>query len=103
LWVALGLPGEKIVRQSCGRANQVIICCYGGRTAEMWWEKIKDSTTEFNDLQVINFTKKDTSELGKQVNRSMKVQANIQDGDVMIIVDGSIVSVTPVKWKNTDH
>lgn len=103
LSVTLGLPGEKIVRQSCGRANEVIVYCYGGRTAEMWWEKIKDNTTRFDNLQVINFTKKDTSELGKQAGRLMKLQVNIQDGDVMVSVDDSIVNVTPVTWKNTDH
>jgi len=103
LWVALGLPGEKIVRQSCGKANEVIIYCYGGSPAELWWEKIKNSTTRFDNLQVINFSKKDTSELGKQANRLMKLQVNIQDGDVMVSVDGSIVYLTPVKWKNADH
>jgi hypothetical protein len=30
----------------------------------------------------------------------MKLQVNIQDGDVMVSVDGSIVYVTPVKWKS---
>ena len=74
LWVALGLPGEKIIRQSCGKANEVIVYCYGGRTAEMWWEKIKNSTTRFNNLQIINFSKKDTSELEKHVSRLMKLQ-----------------------------
>jgi uncharacterized protein YaeQ len=103
LWVALGLPGAKIVRQSCGKADEVIIYCYGGRTAEIWWEKIKNSTTRFDNLQVVNFSEKDTSELGKQVSRSMRLQVNIQDGDVMVSVDGSIVYVTPVKWKNADH
>jgi uncharacterized protein YaeQ len=103
LWVALGLPREKIVRQSCGKANKVIVYCYGGRTAEMWWEKIKNSTTRFEGLQVVNFSENDTSELEKLANRSMKLQVNIQDGDVMVSVDGSIVYVTPVKWKNADH
>ena len=103
LWVALGLPGAKIVRQSCGKADEVIIYCYGGRTAEIWWEKIKNSTTRFDNLQVVNFSEKDTRELGKQVNRSMRLQVNIQDGDVMVSVDGSIVYVTQVKWKNADH
>ena len=97
LWVALGLPGEKIMRQSCGKSNKVIIYCYGGRTAEMWWEKIKNSTTRFQNLQVVNFSEEDTHTLGEQVNRSMKMQVNIQDGDVMVSVDGSIVYVTPVK------
>jgi uncharacterized protein YaeQ len=103
LWVTLGLPGEKIIRQSCGKANEVIVYCYGGRTAETWWEKVKNSTTRFDNLQIINFSETDTNELGKQVSRSMKLQVNIQDGDVMVSVDGSIVYVTPVKWKNSNH
>jgi uncharacterized protein YaeQ len=103
LWVALGLPSEKIVRQSCGKANEVIVYCYGGRTAEMWWEKIKNSTTRFDNLQVTNFSKKDTTELGKMASRLMKLQVNIQDGDVMVNVDDNIVYVTPVKWKDAGH
>ena len=69
LWVALGLPSDKVVRQSCGKADEVIVYCYGGRTAEIWWEKIKNSTTRFNNLQVINFSETDTSELAKQASR----------------------------------
>ena len=103
LWVVLGLPGEKNIRQSCGKANEVIVYSYGGSTAEMWWERIKDSTTRFNNLQVINLSKKDTSELGKQASRLMKLQINIQDGDVMVSVDDNIVNVSPVILKNADH
>ena len=103
LWLALGLPGEKIVRQSCGKSNEVIIYCYGGKTAAIWWEKIKNKTTRFGNLQVINISENDTRELGKLASRSMKLQVNIQDGDVMASVDSSIVYVTPVKWKNADH
>jgi uncharacterized protein YaeQ len=102
LWVALGLPSEKVVRQSCGKASKVIVYCYGGRTADLWWEKIKNSTTRFDNLQVINFSEKDTSDLAKLASRSMKLQVNIQDGEVMVSVDDSIVYVTPVKWKNGD-
>ena len=103
LWVALGLPSEKVVRQSCGKSGKVIVYCYGGRTAEMWWEKIKNSTTRFNNLQVINFSEQDTSALEKLASRSMKLQVNIQDGEVMVSVDDSIVYVTPDKWKNGDQ
>jgi uncharacterized protein YaeQ len=102
LWVALGLPSEKIVRQSCGKASSVIVYSYGGRTAEMWWDKIKNSTTRFDNLRVINFSEKNTSDLGKLASRSMKLQVNIQDGDVMVSVDDSIAYVTPIKWKYPD-
>jgi uncharacterized protein YaeQ len=99
LWVALGLPSEKIVRQSSGKAEQVIVYSYGGRTADMWWDKIKNSTTRFENLQVINFSEEDTSAMAELANRSMRIQVNIQDGDVMVSVDESIIYVTPVKWK----
>ncbi len=100
LWVALGLPSEKVVRQSCGKANKVVIYPYGGRTADMWWDKIKNSTTRFDNLHVVNLSENDTSALAKMANRAMKLQINIQEGDVMVSVDDSIVYVTPVEWKS---
>ena len=98
LWVALGQPSEKVVRQSCGKADQVIIYSYGGRTAEMWWDKIKNSTTRFDNLRVLNFSETDTAALEKLASRAMKLQVNIQDGEVMVSVDDEIAYVTPVKW-----
>lgn len=102
LWVALGLPSEKVVRQSCSKARKVIIYSYGGRTADMWWEKIKNSTTRFGNLQVVNFSEEDTSALARLASRTMRLQVNIQDGDVMVSVDESMIYVTPVEWKNAD-
>ena len=100
VWVALGLPSEKVMRQSCGKADKVIVYPYGGKTAEMWWDKIKNSTTRFDNLQVINFSETDTGALAKLASRAMKLQINIHDGDVMVSVDDSVVYVTPVKWKS---
>jgi uncharacterized protein YaeQ len=100
VWVALGLPSEKVLRQSSSKAVKVIVYPYGGRTAEVWWDKIKNTATRFENLQVINFSASDTDELAKLVSRAMKIQVNIQDGEVMVSVGDSIVYVTPLKWKN---
>ena len=99
VWVALGLPSEKVIRQSCGKAKKVIVYPYGGRTAEMWWDKIKNSTNRFDNLQVTNLSETDTSELAKLASRAMKLHVNIQDEEVMVSVGESIVYVTPVPWK----
>jgi uncharacterized protein YaeQ len=64
---------------------------------------MKKSITRFDNLQVINFSKKDTSKLGKKARRLMKLQVNIQDSNVMVSVDDSIVNVAPVKWKSADR
>jgi uncharacterized protein YaeQ len=99
VWVALGLPSEKVMRQSCSKATKVIVYPYGGRTAEVWWDKVKNSTARFANLQVINFSSADSAALAKLAKRAMKLQVNIQDGEVMVSVDESVVYVTPDKWK----
>lgn len=99
LWVALGLPSEKVMRQSSSKAAKVIIYPYGGRIAEVWWDKVKNGTTRFDNLQVVNFSETDMAALEKLANRAMKLQVNIQDGDVMVSVDESVVYVTPDIWK----
>lgn len=99
LWIALGLPSEKIVRQSCGKAQAVVIYCYSGNPAEMWWEKVKNSTTRFDNLSVVNLPDTQAKALAELAGRSMKMQVNIQDAEVMVSVDDAIVYVTPDKWK----
>lgn len=88
-----------MLRQSCSKADRVIVSPYGGRVAEMWWDKIKGSTNRFGNLEVTSFSEADTRALAKLANRAMKIQVNIQDGDVMVSADESIVYVTPMKWK----
>lgn len=99
LWVVLGLPSEKVMRQSCSKADKVIVYPYGGRVAELWWDKAKNSTSRFDNLQVINFSETDTAALAKLANRAMKLQVHIQDGDVMVSVDESVVYITLIPWK----
>lgn len=101
VWVALGLPSEKVMRQSCGKAATVVVYPYGGRTAEVWWDKVKNSTARFANLKVVSFSETDTAALARLASRAMKLQVNIQDGDVMVSVDESVVYVTPDTWKGT--
>lgn len=99
VWVALGLPSEKVLRQSCSKSAKVIVYPYGGKPAEVWWDKIKGTTTRFNNLSVINLPEAETHALAKLANRAMKLQVNIQDGDIMVSLDDAIVYVTPTPWK----
>jgi uncharacterized protein YaeQ len=48
----------------------------------------------------MNFSQEETRDLGELANRSMKVQVNIQDGEVMVGVDDNIVYVTLIEWEN---
>ncbi|NVO25620.1 YaeQ family protein [Donghicola mangrovi] len=99
VWVALGLPSEKVLRQSCSKATKVVVYPYGGKPAEVWWDKIKGSTTRFDNLSVVNLAEEETAALAKLANRAMKLQVNIQDAEVMVSLGEDIVYVNPIIWK----
>ncbi len=99
LWIALGLPSEKLIRQSCSKSAKVVVYPYGGRAADIWWDKVKGSTTRFDNLEVTAFSEAEVSALAAMATRAMKMQVNIQDGEVMVSVDENISYVTPTRWK----
>ena len=99
LWIALGLPSEKLIRQSCGKAKDVVVYSYGGKSAEVWWDKIQNGTTRFKNLSVMNVSETNCVELASLAGRTMQVQVNIQDGDVMVSVGNTTLYVTLTRWK----
>jgi len=99
LWIDLGQPDERRIRKACGRAQQVVILSYGGRTAEIWWQQIKDNLYRFENLQVINIRPEQTRQLEALAQRSMRLQCTI-DSDHIWISDGQqTAEITPERWK----
>ncbi|HWS25207.1 MAG TPA: YaeQ family protein, partial [Xanthomonadales bacterium] len=38
-WIYLGQPEEARIRKACGRAREVVVIGYSGRSFSLWWEK----------------------------------------------------------------
>ena len=95
LWIDVGLPDENRVRKACGKAGQVIVYCYGGRSAQVWWERNAAKLSRFKNLQIISFSAKSTSELANLSQRSMDLHCSIQDGQVCIGDDSHSFNIVP--------
>ena len=78
----------------------MVVYPYGGRTAEVWWDKIKNSTTRFDNLEVVNLPEADTKALADLANRAMKLQVMIQDGEVTVNLEEALVTLTLDRWKS---
>jgi uncharacterized protein YaeQ len=84
LWIDVGIPDEKLIRKACGRANQVIVYCYGGRVADMWFAQNSAQFERQKNLTIINLPPESTKELAKLAQRKMDLQCTIQDGQVWL-------------------
>ena len=99
LWVELGQPDEKRIRQACARAQQVIIYTYQPRSAPLWWQQIEKKLARFENLAVYNLADDLASQLGALASRNMQLQCTIQDGDIWINGNEQNLAVVLEKWK----
>jgi uncharacterized protein YaeQ len=100
LWIDVGIPDEKLIRKACGRAKQVVVYCYGGRVAEMWFAQNQTQFERQKNLTVINLPPESTRELAKLAQRNMNLQCTIQDGQVWLSDGDASVQVERVMLKS---
>ncbi|TVP56954.1 MAG: YaeQ family protein [Halomonadaceae bacterium] len=85
LWIELGLPDDDRLRKACARAEQVILYVYGDdRAVQPWWGKVVGKLRRFDNLQVIVLPYPQTQALAELASRSMHLQCNIQEGQIML-------------------
>lgn len=83
LWIMVGLPDEKLIKKACGRSPKVIIYSYGGSAAELWCASLLKSR-KFTNVSIVNIAQDKSMALAAMAERSMKLQATIQDGVVWL-------------------
>lgn len=95
LWIDVGLPDERRVRKACNRATQVVLYLYGGRNAELWWQRNVDKLRRFDNLSVIEIPEVASNALADLVQRSMQLQCTVQDGELWLNCGDRTIGVTP--------
>ncbi|MGI9133535.1 MAG: YaeQ family protein [Rhodoferax sp.] len=98
LWIEVGQPEEKPLAKACQKADQVVVYCFG-HAAEVWWKGIASKLTRLERLQVWRIRSDDAQTLARLAQRSMQLQATVQEG-ALLIGDGTHqVSLEPARWK----
>ena len=95
-WIDLGQPDESRIRKACGRARQVVVVTYGGRTADMWWDKQSAALSRLDNLTVIDIAPESVEALAAMIERSMRLNVLIQDGEFQLMGDAGTVMLRTV-------
>lgn len=83
LWIDLGEPDERRLRQACGRAKQVWLYTYG-RGSDVWWQSMENKITRLKNLRVLRIASTTLAELTKLHQRNMQLQATVQDNQLWV-------------------
>ena len=94
-WIELGQPDEQRIRKACGRARQVVVVNYSGRSADIWWDKIGAGLARSKNLTVIDIPAEAVQALAALAGRNMQLQCLVQDGHAQLIGDNATVMIEP--------
>lgn len=95
LWVEFGQADEKWLRKASGRAKQVQLFTYGGRSVPIWWKQNQQALERYQNLQVINIAEESVAEMAKLVGRNMSLQVSISEGQIWLSDTDSSVMIEP--------
>lgn len=102
LWVEFGQSDEKWLRKAAGRAKQVQLFCYGGRSVPVWWKQNEQALQRYQNLSVLEINEASVTDMAKLVNRTMQLQCNISDGQIWLSDAEHSVLIEPLWLKKAD-
>lgn len=98
LWIEVGQPEDKPLAKACSQADAVIVYPFGP-AAEVWWKGIAPKLARLERLQVWRLPAGQAQALTQLAERSMPLQALIQDGTLTLSSPQGSVLLEPVRWK----
>lgn len=101
VWIEVGLPDERTVLKACGRARRVVVMAYG-HSVDLWWKGIAGGLARARNLEVLRVAGDESRALAALAQRSMDLQATIQDGLIWFSSPDAMVEVHPQSLMGRD-
>jgi uncharacterized protein YaeQ len=98
LWIEVGQPDETAITKACRKADEVVLYAFH-HAAEVWWKGIENKLHKLHKLQVWRIPTEASQQLEKLAQRSMQLQATIQEGSLMLGDEKRHIDIEPVRWK----
>ena len=98
LWVEVGQPEDKPLNKACQKADAVMVYCFN-HAAEVWWRGIENKLSRMDKLQVWRVPTEASQALAKLAERSMQLQATVQEGALTLSNAKDSVHLEVVRWK----
>jgi uncharacterized protein YaeQ len=98
LWIEVGQPEERPLVKACSQADAVIVIAFHA-AADIWWRGIATKLTRLDKLQVWRLPSDAVQSLTSLAERSMQLQATLQDGALTLSSALGSVHLEPERWK----
>jgi uncharacterized protein YaeQ len=98
LWIEVGQPEDKPLAKACSKADAVVLYAFGS-AADVWWRGIGSKLARLEKLQVWRLPSEAAPALAAMAERSMQLQATVQEGALTLSSALGSVHIEPIRWK----
>ena len=98
LWIEVGQPEDKPLLKACSKADQVALYAFAS-SADIWWKAMETKLSRAQNLAVWRVPAVAAQALAPLAQRSMQLQATIQEGVLMLGDGAANVDIEPIRWK----
>ena len=98
LWIEVGQPEDKPLTKASSKSDAVLVYPFN-HASEIWWKGIENKVSRLEKVQVWRIPTEASQELATLAERSMQLQATIQEGALTMSSKLGSVVVEPVRWK----
>ncbi len=98
-WIDLGHPDERRLLQAAGKADHVVVLCYGGQASQVWWDGVREAARRMRKLTVLAISPAQAQALAGLARRTMSLHVSIQEGTALLAGAEDSVSVDIAVWR----
>lgn len=98
LWIEVGQPEDKPLLKACNKAEDVVVYAFS-HAAEVWWKGLEGKLTRAKNLQVWRIPSDTSQQLTRMAERSMQLQATIQEGVLTLDNMQNSVVIECLSWR----
>ena len=97
LWMEVGQPEDKPLSKACNKADAVVLYAFG-QAADIWWRGIESKLSRPQNLSVFRIPTEAAQSLAALAQRSMQLQATVQEGVLTLGDSAHSVDIECKAW-----
>jgi uncharacterized protein YaeQ len=97
LWIEVGQPDEKTLQRAGSQSDQVLVYAFSS-ASDIWWKGIENKLHRQKKLSVFRIPHEASQQLASMAERSMQLQATIQEGGMTLSSHLGSVNFEVNKW-----
>jgi uncharacterized protein YaeQ len=98
LWIEVGQPEDKPLAKACSKADAVFLYVFSS-AADVWWRGMESKLARLDKLQAWRLPTEAAPALAALAERSMQLQATVQEGEITLSSTRGSVHIVPIRWK----